>query len=359
MMASYFQARKRELTDYLRAFFDEEAEALSRVNPMGRDLCERLYAFALRGKMIRGGLVSLGCSIAKGGGCDPGEWRPAIAAGAAMELFQSGLLIHDDIMDRDTMRRGLKSIFFQYAERSEGEGIRDPYHVGESLGICAGDVAYFLAFGILGRLEVQPAAFKEILALCARELAYVGVAQMQDIYAGAAALTILDEEVLKLYLYKTGRYTFSLPLMVGGVLAGGGQTVIGSLERLGETLGTIFQIKDDEIGLFGDTAETGKPAGSDIKEGKKTLFYGYLRRLAGPEDQDRLRGIFGNPEIGRTEVEYVRALTERLGIRGEIQKRADRLAETSRALIDTLVPSGSPDREVLVGLLDYSLSRTR
>jgi len=358
-MYSYFQARKQEISEYLRVLFDEKADALSRVNPLGRDLCGRLYDFALRGKMIRGGLVSLGCSIARGGTCVAEQRRIVTAAGAAMELFQSGLLIHDDIMDRDTIRRGLKSIFFQYTEMAEGSGIGDSYHLGESLGICAGDVAYFLAFEILGRLEVPAAARGEVVGLSARELGYVGVAQMQDIFAGAAGSTVVDEEVLKLYLYKTGRYTFSLPLMAGGVLAGGEAEVIGSLERLGETLGIIFQIKDDEIGLFGDAAETGKPVGSDIKEGKKTLYYGSLQRLAGKEDLERLDGIFGNPDIGEAEVQYVRGLTEGLGIRSEVQARADRLAESSRALIDSLVPSEGSDREVLLGLLDYSLARTR
>jgi geranylgeranyl diphosphate synthase type I len=297
--------------------------------------------------------------VAHSGGSSAEQRRPAIAAGAAMELFQSGLLIHDDIMDRDTTRRGLESIFFQYAELSKGAGISDSYHLGESLGICAGDVAYFLGFEILGRLEVPPPVCSEILTLCARELGYVGVAQMQDIHAGAAAMAVLDEEVLKLYLYKTGRYTFSMPLMIGGVLGGGGPALIESLERLGETLGVIFQIKDDEIGLFGDAAETGKPVGSDIKEGKKTLYFGYLQRRAAREDLERLRGIFGNPGIGMAEVEYVRALTERLGIRSEIQARADQLALAGRTLIDSLAASGSWDRQVLEGLLDYSLSRTR
>jgi geranylgeranyl diphosphate synthase type I len=358
-MVEYFQERKKEITDYLRRLLDEKAQALGRVNALGRDLCGRLYDFTLRGKMLRGGLVSLGCSIARGGGCDPQQRRPAIAAGAAMELFQSGLLIHDDIMDRDATRRGLKSVFFQYAEMSEKAGIRDSYHLGEALGICAGDVAHFLAFEILGRLEVPPELQSEILVLCARELAYVGVAQMQDIYAGAADSAVLDEEVLKLYLYKTGRYTFSLPLMVGGELAGGRRELIDELERLGETLGIIFQIKDDELGLFGDEAETGKPAGSDIREGKKTLFYGSLQRRAGREELERLRGIFGNSGIGMAEVQYVRELAERLGIRAEIQERAGRLAESGRSLIGALAPCGSPDRRVLEDLLEYSLSRTR
>jgi geranylgeranyl diphosphate synthase type I len=147
--------------------------------------------------------------------------------------------------------------------------------------------------------------------------------------------------------------------MVGGLIAEARPEVIATLERLGETLGIIFQIKDDEIGLFGEAAETGKPVGSDIKEGKKTLYYGYLQRRATGADLERLRGIFGNSEIGESEVRYVRELTERLGIRREIQERADNLAESTRKLIDTLSAAGSPERGIFLGLLDYSLARTR
>ena len=358
-MFSYFQARKEEIVEYLKVLLDEKADELSRVNPLGRDLCDRLYSFAVGGKMIRGGLVSLGCSIVNGGECTQELRQLTTAAGTAMELFQSGLLAHDDIMDRDMARRGLKSLFYQYVELAENGAASDAYHLGEALGICAGDVAYFLAFEILGRLAVPPPAYGEIVSLTARELGYVGVAQMQDIYAGGTPTAVADEEVMRLYLYKTGRYTFSLPLMIGALLGGGEPQSVASLERLGENLGLVFQIKDDEIGLFGDAAETGKPVGSDVKEGKKTLYYGYLQRRAAAEEIKRLRGIYGNPAAEESEVQYVRELTERLGVRREIQERVEALGESARSLVDLLAGPGHSAREVLLGLLDYSLARTR
>lgn len=357
-MIPYFEERKREVSAYLRELLAQKADSLGRVDPLGRDLCERLSSFALGGKMLRGGLVFLGCSVARGGKYSPEQGRLATAAGAAMELFQAGLLVHDDIMDRDTVRRGRKSLFYQYAERAEQAGVRDSYHLGESLGICAGDAAFFLGFEILGGLEVPPETRRGITALSARELQCVCVAQMQDVQTGAGGSTLNDEEILKLYLYKTGRYTFSLPLRVGAELAGAGEPLGEPLERLGETLGVIFQIKDDELGLFGNAAETGKPVGSDVKEGKKTLFHGYLLRRAGSAERERLRGIFGNSAIGEAEVRYVRELAEKLGIRTEVREHAERLAVSARTLIDQVTPAAHPDREVFLRLLDYSLDRT-
>jgi geranylgeranyl diphosphate synthase type I len=358
-MLSYFNARKEEIAERLGILFEGKAEELGRVTPLGRDLCERLSDFVLRGKMIRGGLVTLGYAAVHGQGPAAERREVVVSAGAAMELLQSGLLVHDDIMDRDRVRRGLSSVFHQYAGLAEADGIADAYHLGESLGICAGDVAYFLAFETLGRLELPPPVQRQVLSLTARELGYVGVAQMQDIYTGAARSAVREEDVLKLYLYKTGRYTFSLPLMVGGLIAGAPPEVVSILDRLGESYGIIFQIKDDEIGLFGAPEETGKPVGSDIREGKKTLYYAYLQQRASGKDLERLRAVFGNPGIGEEEVEYVRGLTERLGIRGEVQARADQLAHSLRVMIDTLGSARPEERAIFLALLDYSLSRTR
>jgi len=276
-----------------------------------------------------------------------------------MELLQSGLLVHDDIMDRDRTRRGQTTVFYQYVQRAEREGLRDAYHLGEALGICAGDVAYFLAFELLSRLPVSAEASRRALSLCGRELTYVGVAQMQDVVWGASPAVVGEEEVLKLYIYKTGRYTFSLPLALGGVLAETDERTLARLERLGECLGVLFQIRDDELGLFGDPRELGKPVGSDIREGKKTLFYGYLHRHAPPEELRSLEAIFGNPQAGETELNRVRLLLERLGARQAVRELAEAHRREALAIIGELPDPTGCGRGVLGELLEYTLARTR
>jgi geranylgeranyl diphosphate synthase type I len=276
-----------------------------------------------------------------------------------MELFQSALLVHDDIMDRDTTRRGLSSLFFQYAQLADRQGLNQSYHLGESLGICAGDVTFFIAFEILAGLDVDSDMYRRILALAAREIGYVGVAQMQDVYNGASSQRVTDADILRLYLYKTGRYTFSLPLMLGGILADRPDSDISLLEKLGESIGIVFQIRDDELGLFGNEAETGKPVGSDIREGKKTLFYGYLMELATGEDRERLAGIFGRQDLGDEDIRFVQDLTERLGIRDTVGKLAEAEYKRASALLAQL--SGGVEQYIatLKSLLEYTLVRTQ
>jgi geranylgeranyl diphosphate synthase type I len=206
-MLSYFQNVREEIRRHLKSFFEKKAEEFAGVNSLGRDLCGRLYEFSSQGKMIRGGLVSLAYSLFRDNGDERGVRQKLEAAGAAMELFQSGLLVHDDIMDRDPVRRGLSAVYHQYAEMAEGKGIAGSDHLGESLGICAGDVAFFLAFEILSGIDADPEVHRELLALCARELAYVGVAQMQDVYNAASADPVAGPDIMKLYLYDT-RFPF-------------------------------------------------------------------------------------------------------------------------------------------------------
>jgi geranylgeranyl diphosphate synthase type I len=358
-MLSYFEDKKEKISSYLKEYLAEQSTSFSKINSLGKDVCDRIYDFAIQGKMIRGGLVSLGFTLSRNGQFPKAGPEAGIGAGAAVELFQSALLIHDDIMDRDQLRRGFGSVFYQYARMSERAGIADSYHLGESLGICAGDIAYFLAFQLLSRLEISPLIYREMQKLISRELAYVGVAQMQDIYWGASHHSVSDEEVLRMYLYKTGRYTFSLPLMMGGLLAEQSEQTLGLLEKIGEYLGIIFQLKDDEIGLFGDQTEIGKPAGSDIREGKKTLYYGYLQKQASSEDLTRLAYLMGNPDIGDRDVQYVRDLVVHLGIYEEVRKLSVDLAQKAHALIPWLPGFKHEEREVMLNLLDYSLVRTR
>jgi geranylgeranyl diphosphate synthase type I len=358
-MLSYFEEPKQEIGVVLKQRLEQKACALSGVNSLGRDVCQRLYGFASQGKMIRGGLVYLGYRVCRNGHGANARARQLAEAAVAMELFQSALLVHDDIMDRDLLRRGQKTLHVQYAEMAGRAGAGDAAHLGEGLGICAGDVGYFLAFEILAGMKISPAVHRRILQLCARELSCVGVAQMQDLFNGTGTAAITNDEILRLYLYKTGRYTFSLPLMVGGLLAGAKAPVLKRLEKIGEYLGIIFQIKDDELGLFAETEAIGKQAGSDVREGKKTLYYSYLFDRAPEPDLKRLSRIFGNGAGRPEDLQYVRDLVEDLGIRGEVAGVASTLARKARALIGTLRDSRQEDRQALLDLLEYSLARSR
>ncbi|MGZ5496539.1 MAG: polyprenyl synthetase family protein, partial [Candidatus Aminicenantales bacterium] len=143
----YFGQAKRRLRDDVTAFLASKRGDVSRLRPWGPDVLQRLRTFTLKGKMIRGGLVALGCDMAGGR-----AGAAAVRAGTALELIQSGLLIHDDIMDRDARRRGAPSIHEQYTLLAESPGTPEAAHFGTSMAICAGEISIFLAFEALAGL---------------------------------------------------------------------------------------------------------------------------------------------------------------------------------------------------------------
>jgi geranylgeranyl diphosphate synthase type I len=353
-MLHFLKDSRELLLRYFDSFFSGLDGDYRRINRWGPDVLTRMNGFVTGGKMVRGGLVRFTHDMFEGTHAEE-----AIAAGAAMELFQAAFLIHDDIMDRDLTRRGKPSVHAQYADVAANEGIRDSLHIGEALGICAGDVALFLAFEILGTLNVNGEIKGKLLYNFCRELQYVGLAQMADVYHGAGAGSITRENILSLYRYKTGRYTFSLPFSAGLVLAGREDPVIEQFNLMGEKLGIIFQIKDDELGLWAMEEELGKPVGSDISENKKTLYREILFERASKMEKIRLDEIFGNKKLKDTEIEYVRSLLESTGTRKEVDELTNRLSDEVRDIIRSITAAQPIWKERLLELLDYNRRRTK
>jgi geranylgeranyl diphosphate synthase type I len=327
---------------------------------------DRIVEFCLRGKMIRGCLVFLGAeaalSSADGAAMDDALARLA----AAMELFQAGLLAHDDIMDRDETRRGAPTIHARYAAEALADGASDYFHVGESLGICLGDLCYFEAFAELARAVAGARRGAEIQSLCAECLAEVAAAQMEDVRWGAANAEVPEADILAMYRSKTARYSFSLPLAIGALFAGDGELeraedLVGAFTEFGEHLGILFQIRDDELGLFGSPKLTGKPLGSDLREGKKTLFRSRLLAAAPREEQARLLSLFGGTvPAGPEDIAYIRRLAEELGVMQSIGELSREAEDRAKAIVEGLRGIVESEAgEVLEGLVGYVTRRNR
>ncbi|GAB1455033.1 polyprenyl synthetase family protein [Spirochaetota bacterium] len=369
-MMEYFASTRKELDKEIRDALESFKASFDGVSrDLGEDTAARLAEFAGRGKMLRGVLVRLGYELAKGDTPIGSDATALRRAGAAMELFQSGLLAHDDIMDRDRIRRGYPTMHVAYETALVDGGFDDPPHYGEALGICAGDLAFFAAFRLLSELPIAPEAAVQVSTIAARELCIVGVAQMQDVLNGAARpestnpfrnapLEPGEDDILRLYRYKTGRYTFSMPLALGCVIAGGSDAERLAFEEAGEMLGVVFQLKDDELGLFADEEELGKPVGADIREDKKTLFRHRLLAQADGETEKKLRSMFGNRASGTSETAFVREKLQAFGVRQELATMMKTMAQEALGILEPMLKkapaiSATAFRE----LVRYSLER--
>lgn len=226
------------------------------------------------------------------------------------------------------------------------------------MAICAGEIAIFLAFEAMAGLPGPPKRAAAAQKLFASEFGLVGLGQMLDIEAGTTRERLAERRILEIYRYKTARYSFYLPLAAGWTLGGGKSRVRPALERLGEDLGLVFQIKDDELGLFGSPGTTGKPVGSDIREGKKTLHLAGLLSRASGNDAKRLAAVFGCAGATEADIRFVRDLADRLGIREDVRQVMARLGRRAAEEIRAL-PVRENHREILLGLLAYIAGRRR
>jgi geranylgeranyl diphosphate synthase, type I len=353
----YLAERRSAVEDALRRSLSERGASLESGFPGGEELSKRILEFCLRGKMIRGCLVFLGAEAAARDAASRADGAvPAIAA--SMELFQAGLLAHDDIMDRDETRRGAPTVHRRYASEAKAEGLADADHAGEAMAICLGDACYFEGFALVARALAGRPISARVSALCAEVLSEVATAQMADVRWGSASAEVGEGEILAMYLCKTARYSFSLPLAAGALLAGD-EASAASLAAIGESLGVAFQIRDDELSLFGDPELTGKRPGGDVREGKKTLLRARLLSAAPSPELPRLRSIFGDAQASDADIEHVRRLAESLGVRLALSRKAAELAERARSGIAALRCPDEAAREILGGLVDYVTLRDK
>lgn len=309
--------------------------------------------------MIRGSLVLLGYAL-----FSSHSTEHVIDAGCAMEFFQSGLLIHDDIMDCDETRRGSPTMHVQYRTDCHLSGSRKPQHGGEALAICSGDICFFLgqecfSKSLLHLVSVKAAS--RLISFSASELAKVGFAQMQDVRWGLNSSTPSESEVNNMYRYKTARYTFSMPLVTGALFAGADQD-LNLLETFGESLGIAFQLKDDDLGLFGNEQELGKPTGSDIREGKKTLFMTRLRKSLKGNDLFFLDAILGNPDASDSDIHHLLSLPASIIIRNEILNELQLHVESAYSILEAIdkIPGTSNSAILLLkDLIRYIHTRAK
>lgn len=335
-MEQFLRSQKQTIYSFLCEFLESKEKELKEVNGYGPDVIKRLVRFLKNGKMIRGGLIILTHEMYSGK-----YINDAIRTASALELFHSSFLIHDDIIDRDTLRRGEKTIGQQYKELGEQKKFSDSSHFGNSMAIGVGDIGFFLGYELLSSLECEPRIASKLLHVCSKELIKVGLGEMQDVHFGFQKESPSEDNILTMYRYKTARYTFSLPLMLGAILVDKTSDTLQNLDILGEYLGLIFQIKDDELGIYGTQDEIGKPVGSDIREGKKTLF---------------LTQFYGKKVIHN--VDAVRSFLETTGTRKRINELVQRYEKDVKNRIDTL-DIAQEYKELFYSLLSYSIGRKK
>jgi geranylgeranyl diphosphate synthase, type I len=320
--------------------------------PVDPDLREPLES--LRRLVLAGGkrLRPAFCFLAfVGVGGEPDDHR-IIDAGAALELFHTCAVIHDDVIDASERRHGIDTLQVEFARRHDlarwhGDGRR----FGEGAAILVGDLAFVYADTLLPDVS-GPA--RELFNQLRLE---VNIGQYLDL-VGTARRDASPAAARRICQYKSAKYTVERPLHMGAAVAAPGRLVelLGPLSRCGLPLGEAFQLKDDILGVFGDPTLTGKPVGEDLREGKPTLLYSLARKAAVGAGAELLTARFGAPDLTPSEVAAMQEVFEQSGARAQVEATIESLVQTSRAEANAL-PITEQARQALVELAEFVAGR--
>lgn len=306
------------------------------------------------GRMVRSGGKRLRPAFCHwgfvGAGGDPDDDR-VVRAGAAFELMHAFALFHDDVMDDSASRRGAPTTHAVYGATHAGEGwAGESRRFGEGVAILVGDLAFVLSDELL--IDAPPAVW----SLWNELRVELNVGQFLDILGSVRGERRIDkaEQIAR---YKSGKYTIERPLHLGAVLAApdNGPALLPGLSAYGLPLGDAFQMRDDVIGAFGDTAITGKPVGDDLREGKPTPLLARAVALADPAERDVLARV-GAPGLGDDEVAKIQQVIIETGALDALEARIASLASEAVAALDHVPITEEATRE-LIALADFVVAR--
>jgi geranylgeranyl diphosphate synthase, type I len=332
LFRAHLEEVRREVDARLATLWDE---TLAQLGPHGEPVVQ--MGAAARDLTLRGGKrFRAGMLVAAYAGAAPrASIEPALAAAVSLELLQSYLLIQDDWMDADLVRRGGPSAHAALA-KTFGDT-----HLGACSAILAGDLTWGLAVRTLVTTRTSAARRLRALDLLC------GV--HQDVIAGQQIDMLgRSADVEKMHQLKTGSYTVRGPLLMGATLAGAPKRTMTALARYAAPLGVAFQLRDDLLGAFAKEADTGKREGSDLRAGKRTAVVSAAEGLLSTEDRAALDRAFGRADASDEDVRAATAALERCGARAAVEARLRGLCAEAAALAADL-PLSPRARCILTG----------
>jgi geranylgeranyl diphosphate synthase type I len=287
-----------EVEAHVRHVLERERERWSVVDGRLAEPIDLLSDYVLSGgKRLRPSFCRYGY-LGAGGDPDARDWLD-VAAG--LELLHAFALLHDDVMDGSTLRRGRPALHRRLAEDHRRGGWRgEPRRFGEGVAVLLGDLAFTCADRLVRGAGTDVGAVWDELRI---ELM---MGQYLDV-TGASRGSLPTDQALLVARYKSGAYSVERPLHLGAAHAGATHALIDGYTAFGRPLGEAFQLRDDLLGVFGDEAHTGKPAGEDLREGKPTALLALARERAGPRGSALLARV-GAVDLEHDEIDRLRRL---------------------------------------------------
>jgi geranylgeranyl diphosphate synthase type I len=337
----------------LAGFLARQRTRMAAIDPATARVAEVLQTFVLGGgKRLRPAFAYWGYRGA--GGADTEQ---VVATVAALELVHASALIHDDVMDESDTRRGEPAIHRRFAaQHRAARWSGDPDGFGTAAAILLGDLCLVWSDELLHTAGLPPATLARARPVFDQMRTEVTAGQYLDVLAQATGDTTRERASL-VARFKSAKYTVERPLLLGGALAGAGPEIADAYSRYGLPLGEAFQLRDDVLGMFGDPARTGKPAGGDLREGKRTYLIAAAFEAADPATAKELAAGLGDPDLDEAGIARLRAIVTETGALARTEQRIADLTATALEVLAaaSLAPEAG---EALAALATAATTRT-
>lgn len=342
----YLNSNANSLDQEIDQILSDFLHQVEKINPKLTPFALGLISSCKGGKRIRGTLCKLGYEIGKGG-ANP----DIVKVGAAYEILHAALLIHDDIIDKSQLRRRKQTLY-----KALGG---DHYGISQALEI--GDIGLFLPIKLIADANFLGEYKNKALSHFAQTIINTGWGEVLDVEIPHLGGKRLEEDVINIHTLKTAHYTISGPLILGAILSGADEELLGMLGKLGENLGIAFQIQDDILGVFGEERELGKSVTSDIEEGKNTLLITEALKRATPAQKQILNQYYGKGNLGdrgNQGVEEVRKIFLETGSLDYSHQFALKYVTQAKKII-LQVTTDQNMRKLLEEMADYLVERRK
>ena len=331
----------------LDQFLAGQKPILEEIGPETLPLWDSAKTLLNGGKRLRPLFCYWGWGAAFG---DPSQRDAVITAASSLEFLQACALIHDDVMDGSDTRRGLPAAHRQFASMHRGSqwlGIPDRF--GEGAAILLGDLCLSWADQLLltsGLPSENLNAAKSVYDEMRTELMAGQYLDLLEQARGGGSV----ERALRVVRYKSAKYTIERPLHIGAALAFAPQKVFDAYTGYGLPLGEAFQLRDDILGVFGDPEVTGKPAGDDLREGKRTVLIAIATERANPHQLKSVHELLGDEHLSMSGIETLREIIRDTGSLDYTESLISQLLEESLTALNT----APLDQEAVTALTDLA-----
>lgn len=338
MFNKYLDDCRQKIDTALEGIFSEWEQDIARTSPHVSNLFKAFKDQSTGGKRIRGTLMY--CM-----NDNKSKDSDIVQIACAYEIFQTAILIHDDIIDKSQMRRNKPSLYQQLGG--------DHYAISQS--ICLGDLGIIMSSKLIAMSNFPNSIVKRAMGFFETIKQETTQGEMLDIWLTRQKQYSLDDLILVAKL-KTALYTFSGPLRLGAILRDENDTVLEKIHAFGVELGIAFQIQDDIQGIFGKEEVIGKSTTSDISEGKATILIWYARNNATPTELKHIQSIYGKPNCTPKDRELLKDLFFTTGALEYAKKNVSEYLTRARNMLPLIVINKKQD-DLFTDMIEYLYER--